>query len=43
MIAAGEGHVGLLKLLAKKKADPEIVDMNKLKAIDYAKNKNYSE
>ena len=43
MMAAAEGRIGLLKLLAESKADPEISDNNMFKAIDYAVTKNHPE
>ena len=43
MIAAAEGRIGLIKLLAENKADPEINDSNMFKAIDYAVTRNHPE
>ena len=43
MIAAAEGRIALIKLLAEHKADPEINDNNMFKAIDYAVTRNHPE
>lgn len=43
MIAAAEGRIALIKLLAENKADPEINDNNMFKAIDYAVTRNHPE
>lgn len=41
MIAASEGRISLLKLLAENKADPELKDHSMFKAIDYAVSRNH--
>ena len=43
MMAASEGHIGLLKLLTESKADPDAKDKDAYKAIDYAISRNHPE
>ena len=43
MLAACDGRLSLVKLLTESKADPEVKDNQRFKALDYAVTQNHLE
>ena len=43
MLAARDGRLSLVKLLTESKADPEVKDNQRFKALDYAVTQNHQE